>query len=83
MTIWERIQCLADAEPTVLYQNWGPNLDGASLVTGLIKVNGRDVAIYGHDFTVRAGSMDATNGEKLARLFPVGRQAPHSPGGLE
>jgi acetyl-CoA carboxylase carboxyltransferase component len=69
MTIWERINCLADAEPTVLYQNWGPNLDGASLVTALIRVNGRDVAIYGHDFTVRAGSMDATNGEKLARLF--------------
>ncbi|TDG13840.1 acetyl-CoA carboxylase carboxyltransferase subunit [Seongchinamella unica] len=71
MTVWERIQCLADDEPTVLYQNWGPNLDGASLVTALIKVNGRDVAIYGHDFTVRAGSMDATNGEKLARLFEL------------
>ncbi|KAA1193046.1 acetyl-CoA carboxylase carboxyltransferase subunit [Pseudohalioglobus sediminis] len=71
MTIWERIQCLADAAPTVLYQNWGPNLDGASLVTALIKVNGRDVAIYGHDFTVRAGSMDATNGDKLARLFEL------------
>ena len=71
MTVWERIQCLADEEPTVLYQNWGPNLDGASLVTALIKVNGRDVAIYGHDFTVRAGSMDATNGKKLARLFEL------------
>lgn len=71
MTVWERIECLADEEPTVLYQNWGPNLDGASLVTALIKVDGRDVAIYGHDFTVRAGSMDATNGEKLARLFEL------------
>jgi acetyl-CoA carboxylase carboxyltransferase component len=71
MTIWERIECIADEEPTVLYQNWGPNLDGASLVTALIRVNGRDVAIYGHDFTVRAGSMDATNGEKLARLFEL------------
>jgi acetyl-CoA carboxylase carboxyltransferase component len=55
----------------VFYQNWGPNLDGASLVTGLIQVNGRDVAVYGHDFTVRAGSMDATNGKKLARLFEL------------
>ncbi|MCB1855946.1 MAG: acetyl-CoA carboxylase carboxyltransferase subunit [Halieaceae bacterium] len=71
MTIWERIRYLADGAPTVLYQNWGPNLDGASLVTALIKVNGRDVALYGHDFTVRAGSMDATNGEKLARLFEL------------
>jgi acetyl-CoA carboxylase carboxyltransferase component len=71
MTIWERISCLADGEPTVLFQNWGPNLDGASLVTALITVNGRDVAIYGHDFTVRAGSMDATNGKKLARLFEL------------
>jgi acetyl-CoA carboxylase carboxyltransferase component len=71
MTIWERIEFLADDEPRVLFQNWGPNLDGASLVTALIKVDGRDVAIYGHDFTVRAGSMDATNGKKLARLFEL------------
>jgi acetyl-CoA carboxylase carboxyltransferase component len=71
MTIWERIRFLSDEEPTVLYQNWGPNLDGASLVTAIIKVNGRDVALYGHDFTVRAGSMDATNGAKLARLFQL------------
>ena len=69
MTVWERITLLVDSEPTILFQNWGPNLDGASLVTALAKVGGRDVAIYGHDFTVRAGSMDATNGSKLAQLF--------------
>jgi acetyl-CoA carboxylase carboxyltransferase component len=71
MTIWERINVLTDEEPIVLFQNWGPNLDGASLVTAIIRVNGRDVALYGHDFTVRAGSMDATNGKKLARLFEL------------
>ena len=71
MTVWERIRYLADDEPHVLYQNWGPNLDGASLVTAIITVDGRDVAVYGHDFTVRAGSMDATNGKKLARLFEL------------
>ena len=69
MTVWERITLLVDEDPTILFQNWGPNLDGASLVTALAKVGGRDVAIYGHDFTVRAGSMDATNGSKLAQLF--------------
>ncbi len=73
MTVWERLEVLADAgtEPTILFQNWGPNLDGASLVTAILKVNGRDVAVYGHDFTIRAGSMDATNGNKLARLFKM------------
>jgi acetyl-CoA carboxylase carboxyltransferase component len=71
MTVWERIAVLTDEDPTILYQNWGPNLDGASLVTAIIKVNGRDVALYGHDFTVRAGSMDATNGKKLAKLFEL------------
>lgn len=78
MTIWERIRCLADSDPHVLYQNWGPNLDGASLVTAIIQIDGRDVAIYGHDFTVRAGSMDATNGKKLAKLFELAakRQIP-------
>ena len=71
MTVWERIEFLVDEAPTILYQNWGPNLDGASLVTAIGRIDGRDVAIYGHDFTVRAGSMDATNGEKLARLFEL------------
>ncbi|PLY00712.1 MAG: acetyl-CoA carboxylase carboxyltransferase subunit [Desulfuromonas sp.] len=69
MTVWERIKVLTQAEPNILFQNWGKNLDGASLVTGILNINGRDVALYGHDFTVRAGSIDATNGSKLAKLF--------------
>jgi acetyl-CoA carboxylase carboxyltransferase component len=71
MTVWERIDTLKDPgdEPTILFQNWGKNLDGASIVTGVTKVNGRDTALYGHDFTVRAGSMDATNGRKLANVM--------------
>jgi acetyl-CoA carboxylase carboxyltransferase component len=71
MTVWERIRVLTDKEPNILFQNWGRNLDGASLVTGIIDIGGRDVALYGHDFTVRAGSIDATNGKKLARLFQM------------
>jgi acetyl-CoA carboxylase carboxyltransferase component len=69
MTVWERIKVLTDREPNVLWQNWGPALDGASIVTGILDIGGRDVAVYGHDFTLRAGSMDATNGAKLARLI--------------
>src|SRR5512136_2057164 len=69
MTVWERIRVLSEKEPLVLFQNWGKNLDGASLVTAVLNIGGRDVAVYGHDFTVRAGSMDATNGSKLAKLF--------------
>jgi acetyl-CoA carboxylase carboxyltransferase component len=69
MTVFERIKVLTAREPNLLFQNWGPDLDGASIVTGIIDVGGRDVAIYGHDFTLRAGSMDATNGAKLARLI--------------
>ncbi len=69
MTVWERIKVLTDKDPMVLFQNWGPGLDGASLVTAVLDIHGRDVALYGHDFTLRAGSMDATNGRKLANLF--------------
>ncbi len=71
MTVWERIEVLQDkgVEPIILFQNWGRNLDGASIVTAILKIRGRDVALYGHDFTVRAGSMDATNGRKLANLI--------------
>ncbi len=71
MTVWERIKVLTQDEPNIHFQNWGKNLDGASLVTGILNIDGRDVALYGHDFTVRAGSMDATNGSKLAKLFQM------------
>jgi len=69
MTVFERIKVLTDKEPNLMWQNWGKGLDGASLVTGILNIAGRDVAVYGHDFTLRAGSMDATNGAKLARLI--------------
>ena len=71
MTVWERIDALKDpgTTPTILFQNWGAKLDGASIVTGVVDIGGRPTAVYGHDFTVRAGSMDATNGGKLARLM--------------
>jgi acetyl-CoA carboxylase carboxyltransferase component len=71
MTVWERIDVLQDpnTRPTILYQNWGRNLDGASIVTAVLQIRGRDVALYGHDFTVRHGSMDATNGRKLANVI--------------
>ncbi|MBI3396086.1 MAG: acetyl-CoA carboxylase carboxyltransferase subunit [Spirochaetia bacterium] len=69
MTVFERIQILTSEQPNLLFQNWGPHLDGAGLVTGILKIGNRDVALYGHDFTNRAGSMDATNGGKLARLI--------------
>jgi len=69
MTVWERIRVLTAEEPNILWQNWGPGLDGAAIVTGILKIGGRDIAVYGHDFTLRAGSMDATNGDKLARLI--------------
>lgn len=69
MTIWERLRVLTDSEPEIFWQNWGTALDGASIVTGIMNIRGRDVAVYGHDFTVRAGAMDATNGDKIARLI--------------
>ncbi len=69
MTVFERLRVLSEREPNLLWQNWGRALDGASIVTGILNIGGRDVAVYGHDFTLRAGSMDATNGDKLARLI--------------
>jgi len=76
MTVWERIDALKDpgTTPTILFQNWGAKLDGASLVTAVVCIGGRETAVYGHDFTVRAGSMDATNGGKLARLMRLAGQ---------
>ena len=67
MTVWERIKVLTSEEPHITFQNWGSELDGAGIVTGILDIDGRDIAVYGHDFTVRAGSIDSTNGAKLAR----------------
>ena len=67
MTVWERIKVLTSAEPHITFQNWGSELDGDGIVTGILNIDGRDVAVYGHDFTVRAGSIDSTNGSKIAR----------------
>src|SRR5262245_20830339 len=50
MTVWERIKVLTDSEPNLLFHNWGRELDGASIVTGILNIKGRDVAVYGHDF---------------------------------
>ena len=69
MTVLERVRVLSESEPNILWQNWGEQLDGASIVTAILDIGGRDVAVYGHDFTQRAGSMDATNGAKLAKLL--------------
>ena len=69
MTVAERVRVLTESEPNILFQNWGEHLDGASILTALLNIGGRDVALYGHDFTQRAGSMDATNGAKLAKLL--------------
>ncbi|MBI3993098.1 MAG: acetyl-CoA carboxylase carboxyltransferase subunit [Candidatus Lambdaproteobacteria bacterium] len=69
MTVLERVRVLTDKAPNILFQNWGPHLDGASIFTAILEIDGRDVAVYGHDFTQRAGSMDATNGAKLAKLL--------------
>ena len=67
MTVWERIKVLTSSEPHITFQNWGSELDGDGIVTGILNIDGRDVAVYGHDFTVRAGSIDSTNGSKIAR----------------
>src|SRR6266568_2477221 len=40
MTVWERLKVLSDQAPNVLYQNWGKNLDGASLVTAILNIGG-------------------------------------------
>ena len=54
MTVWERIGVLTPDRPDVLFENWGPNLDGASLVAngfnawaGIFAHNGRWYGVGG------------------------------------
>lgn len=65
-SVWERLEFLTGGAYDVYWRNFGASLDGASIVTAMAQINGRTVAIYGHDFTQRAGAMDAHNGVKLA-----------------
>ena len=62
MTVWERIGFWQTMSPMFCTRIGVPIWMGP-LVTAIITIDGRDVAVYGHDFTVRAGSMDATNGK--------------------
>jgi len=71
MTVWERLDVLCGGSYTLLHPNWGKHLDGASIVTAIAHIGGRDVGVYAHDFTVRAGSLDESNGKKLKHFFDV------------
>ena len=73
MTIWERIRFSQRLRtPTVLYQNWGPNLDGASLVTAIIKRQ-RSAMSHFTATTLPFGPVRWTRptATKLARLFQL------------
>ena len=35
MTVWERIKVLTSEEPHITFQNWGKDLDGSGIVTGV------------------------------------------------
>ena len=74
MTIQERLAFLCNGQIQTLFDNWGAHLDGDSLLTAIGQIDGRDVAVYGHDFTQRAGSINAGNGRKLARLLELAQQ---------
>ena len=38
MTVWERIKVLTSTEPHITFQNWGSELDGAGIVTGILNI---------------------------------------------
>jgi acetyl-CoA carboxylase carboxyltransferase component len=71
MTLRDRIQVLTSSGPDIQFHNWGHDPDGTSLITGILNIQGRDVALYGHDFTARSAAKDLAGGSKLARLFTM------------
>ena len=71
LSVWERLSYLTDGQYDLYWRNFGDHEDGASIVTAIGDIHGREVAIYGHDFMQRAGSMDANNGRKLADFLAM------------
>ena len=69
MTVWERITYWSMTSQRSSFKTEDQTSTAQASSPGSPKSVVADVAIYGHDFTVRAGSMDATNGSKLAQLF--------------
>ena len=49
-------------------------LPGDAVVTGLGKINGRPVCVYGHDFTVLGGSFGAALRHKVTRIMELARE---------
>ena len=79
LTIRERINCLSDAgtfcewgalvrdvQPTRISGEETPNSACDGVVMGVCRVNGKEVAVYGTDFTVLAGTIGNQGAWKIA-----------------
>jgi len=78
LTARERIHLLLDEgsflETGVFVTHREPSIDGEKpvgdgIVTGVGRIDGRQVYVFAQDFTVFGGSMSETNAEKICRLM--------------
>lgn len=73
-TARERIESLADPGTFAEINRFlGGDIDsgylGSGVITGFAKVNGRSVAIYAQDFSIRGGSLGEVEGRKICHLM--------------
>lgn len=78
MLVRDRLRMLFDDDLDFedgLLAGSGRDLPGDAVVTGIGKVNGRDVAVIANDMTVKAGSWGHTTFLKITRMQEVAKEA--------
>lgn len=78
-TARERIEQLLDPDTFVEVGhfaggNVGKGFLGAAVITGYGDVNGRKVAVYSQDFSVRGGTLGKAEGDKISYLLDIAMQ---------
>ncbi len=79
MTARERITMLLDPDTFVeIGQFMGGSMKngftGAAVITGHGEINGRRVAVYAQDFSVRGGTLGRVEGQKIINLMDIAMQ---------
>ncbi|MDO5671864.1 MAG: acyl-CoA carboxylase subunit beta [Actinomycetaceae bacterium] len=79
LTARERLTQLLDEDTFVeVGQFWGGDINkgftGAGVITGYGKIDGRKVAVYSQDFSVRGGTLGEAEGDKILHVIDLAMQ---------
>ena len=71
MTLRERIEILTHSGPDIRFLSWSHDPTDTALITGILNIQGRDVALYAHNFSRGSAATDPAVDGRMARLFTM------------